>query len=1080
MQPFTLGEVLVVRGRELELKRFQDLFSNESIFIIQGLPGIGKKTFLHHILKTIPSNYETNTIQVKGKFFLSETNSNNRITILLDFDKAQDFTDASRWVAAYKHENNSKLIVLTSRALDLPRLEKLDMCSFTLSGLSVEDSRRWITDLFKKNSLTLNGGIDLQTIIDLSGGHPWFLKFLTAHVSKLHSNNWLKLKEEPEFKSFIDSIQEHINKEEFEAVTEIASFVHGIPTPSLHKTSLSPSIITSLENNFLVENDARIKLSFPFLQQFYSPTLTRRRSYRLYRFYKSVCAVPEPTLEDLHGLGSLALQLGKVSLGKKILKSIIPRIRTSRHSKWALELFDGLEQANEPLTPDLQLAQVDLLNLVARYGEGHFKVSQLENKVSSEIDSSTKMHMRRAMMWALIMDGQYKKAVEEILQFLKSEEFPQILEYVNNLNHLAFNYVFLGKFKDAKAAAEESLTLQASIPEGLSCYSNSFLVLPFDTCGEYANALSLAEKFLENAIQNKDRLYQALLYRFMGKILTEIGQYSRAEDLIQQAYATFVENENPFAKYSILSLEIRIAGQRGRYKDVKILNDQCSQYLSLFPNQFSHLVSKYHYAIIEADQGNIEIAKDILISVRELALKTDCKPMYGRVTAKLADIDLTQGLTYEAHKKIELSKSISNEMEDPLLEQINLGLEAKLLTAQNEVPKAIILFERAERLASQLNTPYGRALALNRLADLQLRQDNLEKANQLLEQSFNIHKQLGDLRGEVDDLSIKVKIAILEKNWVKAFEIESKRNNIIKEEEYNRLFPSSVLTLALISLKQENYALTQAFCQNIVLENSKSRWEELAAFKIQHLISKDETILLQISQKIEHLENHITTIEKEKLAHFFSVFQIEQPRDYVIITNSEREHVTHEELTKISQRDFDLWINFATNEFNEKTLGNLYFGHGTILHTLFETLVKSPGKFFTKEALYRIAWKGDYHPLAHDPKIYFMVNRLRKLLEPSNVYRYITSSEHGYTLNPKASFCIIQRSKAQASTYLNPRQRSLISILNSEQYISNVDYRKRFQVSNATAYRDLKELTDRGLLSKEGEGRGVKYRQREV
>ena len=1078
---------MVVRGREAETRRFQDLFNTESIFIIQGLPGIGKRTFLQQLVKTIPSSYELETIQVEGLFqdiiklknLGTDLLPNNRLTILLDLDKAADFTYASAWIASQKNENKSKWIIVTKRGLDLPRLERLDLCTFTLSGLSVEDSRRWVTDLYKKHTLMLNGNFELQTIIDLSGGHPWFLKFLIAHISKVDAKNWLQLRGEPEFVNFANSLEEHLSGKEKDALTETASFLHGFPTNDLQKTSITGPVLKKLEDLFLIENGQRIKLASPFLQQLYSPNLTRRRAYRLFRYYKSTCALPEPSLEDLHGLGKLALQLGKVDLGKDILTSMIPRIRTARHSQWALELFDGLEEAKEPLTPELQLAQVDLLNLVARYSEGHQKVSKLERNISEDIDSSTKMHMRRAMMWALIMDGQYKKAVDEILLFLKKGDSNSLMEYVNNLNHLAFNYVFLGKFQEAKAAAEESLALQATIPEGVSCYSNSFLVLSFDTCGEYAKALSLAERFLENAVRNNDRLYQALLYRFMGKILTEIGQYSKAEDLIQQAYATFIENENPFARYSILSLELRISGQQGKYKHVKLLNEKCAPYMSLFPNQFSNLVAKYHQAIVEADQGNLEAARDILNSVKELATKTDCKPIYGRVLAKLADIDLTQCLYHEAHKKIELAKSISKEMGDPLLEQINLGLEAKSLTIQQDYLKAISLFEKSERIASSLETPYGRALALNRLAGLHLKLENIEKANQLLEQSSIIHRQLGDRRGEVDDLFIKTKMAMKERKWQKAHESESLRNGIIKEEEYTHILPGSNLTLAIIALQQENPSLTQSICQSIA-ESHRSKWEELAALKILKMTPREESSFNQITQRIEQLEAHLTTADRKNIENFFSDLQIEQPRDFLVQTNSCTKQVTHEALSQFSQKDFDLWINFATNEFHEKTLGNLYFGHETILHTLFETLVKSPGRFFTKEELYRVAWQVDYHPLAHDPKIYFMINRLRKLIEPSTAYRYILSSDLGYTFNEHSNFCLIQRTKPQTSTYLNPRQRTLLSILNAEEYISNIEYRKRFQISNATAYRDLKELTDRGLLFKEGDGRGVKYRQREV
>lgn len=357
---------------------------------------------------------------------------------------------------------------------------------------------------------------------------------------------------------------------------------------------------------------------------------------------------------------------------------------------------------------------------------------------------------------------------------------------------------------------------------------------------------------------------------------------------------------------------------------------------------------------------------------------------------------------------------------------------------------------------------------------------DLPKLNRIDKITFTLTGlSVEESRGEVDDLNIKTKIAIKENKWHKAKEIETTRNNLIKEENYTRLLPSSMLTLAIIEFKLENSHITKSLCQHVI-DNFKATWQELAAYKILGMLPQEDFSFIQASQRLEQLDLNLTVNDKSNLDQFFSTLQIKQPREYLIVTNAGNKQATLEELAQFSQKRFDLYINFITNEFHEKTLGNLYFGHGTILHTLFETLIKSPGKTFSKDELYRIAWKGDYHPLAHDPKIYFMINRLRKLIEPTSTYRYILSSDLGYSFNQQSNFCIIQRSKPQTSTYLNPRQRTLLTILSSEQYISNIEYRRKFQVSNATAYRDLKELSDRGLLTQEGEGRGAKYRQKEV
>jgi ATP-dependent DNA helicase RecG len=59
---------------------------------------------------------------------------------------------------------------------------------------------------------------------------------------------------------------------------------------------------------------------------------------------------------------------------------------------------------------------------------------------------------------------------------------------------------------------------------------------------------------------------------------------------------------------------------------------------------------------------------------------------------------------------------------------------------------------------------------------------------------------------------------------------------------------------------------------------------------------------------------------------------------------------------------------------------------------------------------------------------------------------------------------------------LNERQARVLAILAERGRITNREYRELFSVSNATAYADLTELVEKGLIKRAGVGRGAFYR----
>ncbi len=137
----------------------------------------------------------------------------------------------------------------------------------------------------------------------------------------------------------------------------------------------------------------------------------------------------------------------------------------------------------------------------------------------------------------------------------------------------------------------------------------------------------------------------------------------------------------------------------------------------------------------------------------------------------------------------------------------------------------------------------------------------------------------------------------------------------------------------------------------------------------------------------------------------------------------------------------------------------------------------------TKESLTASLWGRTYHPLRHDPLIYGLVAKTRKLL--GSAAAWIESAESGYRL--KAGVRVeTSRASVPAATPaapavtlapdLNYRQNVIFGWLRAGEVLEARVVTGRLNVSDATASRDLAGLVERGFASRLGRGKATRYR----
>lgn len=152
----------------------------------------------------------------------------------------------------------------------------------------------------------------------------------------------------------------------------------------------------------------------------------------------------------------------------------------------------------------------------------------------------------------------------------------------------------------------------------------------------------------------------------------------------------------------------------------------------------------------------------------------------------------------------------------------------------------------------------------------------------------------------------------------------------------------------------------------------------------------------------------------------------------------------------------------------------------------------------TKEEIVQSVWGYDYHPLKHNPLLYKAISKLRILLADRK--SWIDGIDGNYSLSKKVQIYFWasnhikketnvaqligekteiastnSENRAPSDQRLNHRQLWVLRHLHETESIDVQKYRELFQVSLATATRDLSGLSTLFYIVKIGQGRATKY-----
>jgi signal transduction histidine kinase len=155
---------------------------------------------------------------------------------------------------------------------------------------------------------------------------------------------------------------------------------------------------------------------------------------------------------------------------------------------------------------------------------------------------------------------------------------------------------------------------------------------------------------------------------------------------------------------------------------------------------------------------------------------------------KIAVLKANQGLFKEAYKYLDISDNYRNKETGDFGRMENLSFHADFLKMEKRVDEAILAYEKAKKIAEDINYTYMILYCYENLTELYKQKKQFDKALQS-------HERYTEYKDSIDNIETNTKVAQLEI----AYETEQK-NKLIAQNQYELKSKTQLLTFTIIIL----------------------------------------------------------------------------------------------------------------------------------------------------------------------------------------------------------------------------------------------------------------------------------------
>lgn len=352
----------------------------------------------------------------------------------------------------------------------------------------------------------------------------------------------------------------------------------------------------------------------------------------------------------------------------------------------------------------------------------------------------------------------------------------------------------------------------------------------------------------------------------------------------------------------------------------------------------------------------------------------------------------------------------------------NLGLTFFLMGKKKEGEKYL---RKGVPMYLQWDYKKRYIMAAIHLAILYENTDQVDKALSLLEESMPITRHLSLKRLEI---AVRLNIAGIHlargnlSEAIRQAEIANSLVNKLKSFEKNEaLYICNVLLAEIYFRKGDNDNFEKSVNQIIAFADYTSVRNKLWGKYLLSITGKkgwngEQLTTEEVLKEINSLPSY------DRFVINFSVERLKklslEKKRFLMVTSSGSTKIGLAQLTNVYSRkgEYDLWINTVHGEYLEKEKGELNLGKKRVLLPLLIFFMKNAGRSLTADEIYSNVWGGKYSRRLNYSTLRSSIIRLRDIIDPDKeVYSYIETkrswetSETRWTFDNNANFCLITR-----------------------------------------------------------------------
>ncbi|MDD5090423.1 MAG: tetratricopeptide repeat protein [Candidatus Wallbacteria bacterium] len=354
--------------------------------------------------------------------------------------------------------------------------------------------------------------------------------------------------------------------------------------------------------------------------------------------------------------------------------------------------------------------------------------------------------------------------------------------------------------------------------------------------------------------------------------------------------------------------------------------------------------------------------------------------LYNLAAGHFSVNDTRNSLKY-LHLSLEESKVIGNGR----ILALGHHLLGMVLAYDLEFGQALKAYQAAVKIAEKHELSKIRAIVLSNMGDLYFRMGDLNRAEQLYLDSLSLHSDDSDLLKKLHAECGCGRVMLVRGEYAKAFSVFEKVLAFSERNQYTKGECFALYYLSQASLKQ-------------------GLDKEAAAFSAR----LSSGMLKLPSGTAEQLRRLFGWFEED--------FDSMRCREFIVLTGKHgRKEAAAADIESLSagKCEYEIFIDFFHRELwvNGKSVD--LFRKKTLVPLLFD-LAKDPGISRSADELFERNWGREFDRELDSASLRKAVSRIRHMLDPDNLERFICSSEKpgSYFFNNSVDYCVIYKNKA--------------------------------------------------------------------